>query len=178
MQIFKLSENPYDCATCYDDVRLRKGIVEMSQLLANAFPLETLKNAPKTQSGKNRGYSHYFHPVAVWTRLNINNFNWAKNHALGLCQEFTFRFNKRHFCQDFIEWCLINNPPLSNGGLSEQPQCFLAHPDCLVPNNPVAGYRNYYNKCKLSFTIRGKTVKANWTKRPIPDFIDLNKLNT
>jgi hypothetical protein len=93
-----------------------------------------------------------------------------------LCEEFEYRFGKKHFCEDFIRWAAMvgtNNPM----GQSEQPQCFLQHPDCMVAGNPVAGYRNYYNKCKLSFTIRGKIVKSTWTKRIIPDFINLNKLN-
>lgn len=176
MNIFRLHDDPKIAAKLYNDKHLIKIIVEISQVLANCFTKEQLEKAPKTQSGKVRKYSHYNHPISSWVRQFRGNTNWTVSHGLALCEEFEYRFGKKHFCEEFIKWVAFvgtNNPM----GLSEQPQCFLKHPDCIVPNNPVAGYRNYYNKCKLSFTIRGKTVKATWTKRNIPDFIDLHKLN-
>jgi hypothetical protein len=177
VNIFKLSNCPVESARFYQDIHIKKIIVETSQILANAYDLQILTLAPKTQSGQWRKHSYPFHPITKWAIKNISNFNWTLKHAVALCEEYKFRFNKPHFCESFINWCTDNNPNLSLEGLTEQPQCFLKHPDCMVKNDPVTGYRNYYNKCKLSFDFRGKIKYATWTNRDVPPFIDKTKLN-
>lgn len=70
--------------------------------------------------------------------------------------------------------------------VTEQPQCFKAFPQCIVAGDAVAGYRNYYNTAKLSYSRKvsrkdpekKRIIKNVWTKRDIPDFIDKVKYDS
>lgn len=181
MNIFRLSECPIEGAKFNQDLHVRKIIVEASQLLANCYSIDQLQNAPKTQLENIRKYSYYNHPLSKWMRESIDNFSWVLMHSMGLLNEFEHRFNKKHFCEEFIMWCLSNNPSYQlykeYQKKTEQPQCFSKYPHLIVKNNPVQGYINYYNGCKLQFKFPNKIVKATWTNREIPPFIDLDKLN-
>lgn len=176
MNLFRLDDNPYLAAKYNQDLHVRKIIVEAAQLLANCYSIEQLKDAPKTQSGNVRKYSHIHHPVSKWAKETNGNWQWTVYHAMYLCEEFYYRFGKEHFCRGFVFWCFNENlvpyniAEKENIHQTEQPQCFKQHPDCIVPGDPVAGYRNYYRTAKKTFDIRGKTVHATWTKRDIPEW--------
>lgn len=176
MNLFRLSADPKIAAVFNQDLHCVKIITEAVQLLSNCYPLEKLKEAPKTQKGNFRKYSHFNHPVAIWVRQNISNYNWCLAHFIALNEEFEYRFNKKHFCYSLIKWFENNRPELLDKPETEQPQCFKNYPECIVQNNPVRGYQNYYNKCKLKFDFGKKIVKAKWTKREIPEFVDKNEL--
>lgn len=175
MNIFVLDEDPCLAAYYYHDVHIRKMCTELSQVISNAYTLDELKKAPLTQKGGHRVWSYRNHPVCVWARQNLNNFEWALKHAVALSDEFQYRFNKIHFCSSFIFWCAANKPSLANLQKTEHPQCFKDYPSLITPGNPVEGYRKYYNADKLFFMKNGKIIKNVWTKRPIPFFIDLDK---
>ena len=152
------------------DLHVRKIMLEVTQLLANCYSLEELKSAPYTQNGTPRKHSHIHHPISKWVKQGSHNFIWTLGHAIALSDEFEYRFGKRHFCDSFVKWCAYNEFPIKNSVETEQPQCFKAYPNCIVPSNPVAGYRNYYNEAKQFFMVRDKVVKATWTKRDIPSW--------
>ena len=172
MNLFRLQLCPTLAAQDYQDLHVTKICLEACQLLANCFSPQKLESAPKTQAGTVRKHSHKHHPVSLHTKETSANYKWTVNHALALCAEFEFRFGKKHFCEEFIKWAAENEPDLvPEGGATEWPQCFKHHPDCIVPNDPVAGYRQYYRKAKMSFNIRGKVVAATWTKRSVPDYL-------
>jgi hypothetical protein len=102
----------------------------------------------------------------------MSNFQWTLIHLNELSKEWSYRFDKpRHFTQDFFDWCEKNLPDLSREDKTTQPQCFVkSFPECIVDGNPVAGYRNYYNKAKTQFQF-GKQIKyATWTKRDKPEW--------
>ncbi len=172
MNIFRLQLCPTLAAQDYQDLHVTKICLEACQLLANCFSPEKLESAPKTQAGTVRKHAHKHHPVSLHTKETKDNYLWALNHGLALCAEFEFRFGKKHFCEEFIKWAADNVPDLvPEGKETEWPQCFKHHPDCVVPNDPVAGYRKYYKKTKMVFVIRGKEVKAKWTKRGLPAYL-------
>ena len=174
MNLFILDLNPKTAAEYYQDLHINKIIIEGTQLLAAAYPLERLSqpDCPRTQKGTPRKHGHYNHPMTKWVRTNMTNFTWTLNHLENLYLERLFRFEKHHFSKDFIEWVQSNLPDLPNGQLSEHPQCFaVSYPECIVPGNPVLGYQNYYNKAKMEFKFGSKIVKAKWTRRKIPYFI-------
>lgn len=171
MNLFRLDNDPAQAARLNQDLHVRKIIVEASQLLANCYSVPQLQYAPKTQSGNVRSYSHIHHPISKWAKESYPNFIWTLAHAKELCREFNFRFGKDHFCHKFIDWCLgelPDNPPAMPQ--TEQPQCFKAYPECIVPGDPVAGYRNYYRVAKKTFDMRGKIAHATWTNREIPEW--------
>jgi len=49
-----------------------------------------------------KGY--YKHPCTVWVRENVDNLHWLVCHGLGLCQEYTRRYNKTHACQKELKY--------------------------------------------------------------------------
>ena len=104
MNIFVLDKDPRIAAQYHHDVHVRKMIVETCQLLANTLTPEELALAPKTQTGNIRKHSHHNHPCSVWARHSAFNRAWLWLLGANLCMEYAYRFNKQHFCADFINW--------------------------------------------------------------------------
>ncbi len=178
MNIFRLDNNPNIAATFYHDSHVRKICVEIAQILQTAYSLERLAapDCPRNQKGKPRGHGYKNHPICVWARLNLSNFAWVVKHGEALHQEFVFRFGKKHFSFSFIDWCLRNSPQIPVGVPTVQPQCFKNYPNLINPD-PVQGYRDYYNTDKLFFFQNGKKKFAKWSKRPIPNWINIDNLS-
>jgi hypothetical protein len=172
MNLFHLSSDPVEAAQLNQDIHVVKICLEACQLLANCFSPNQLQSAPLTQSGSVRKYSHVHHPISKYVKESMGNYEWALRHGIALCEEFEFRFGKKHFCEGFIRWAAQNKPELvKDGPFTEFPQCFKQFPSCYVAGNPVQGYRNYYKTAKKSFDMRGKIVEATWTGRTKPDFM-------
>lgn len=173
MNLFILDLDPIKAAEYYQDLHVNKIIIEGSQLLAAAYPLDRLskEDCPRTQKGTPRVHGHYNHPMSKWVRENTSNFAWTLKHIKALKEELKYRFGKDHFTQGFIEWCENNPPNVLKGDQTIHPQCFaVSFPQCIVPGDPVKGYQNYYNTAKQEFKFGKKIVKATWTKRSIPYF--------
>ena len=172
MNLFILDSDAEKAARLYQDLHVNKIVCEGSQMLATAYPLQRLAepDCPRTQKNTPRVHSYLKHPMTMWVNQCYSNFHWARQHILALSDEYTFRTGKTHFTLDFLLWCLKNDPSLPSGQQTIQPQCFSTYPECIVPNNPVEGYRNYYNKAKAVFNFRGKPVAASWTKRSVPEW--------
>ena len=164
MNIFYLSDDPVEATTFMVDAHAKGGkmICESAQLLANCYPLEVLSSTdcPRTFTGAIRKYSHYNHPVAIWTRESIENFKWLLKHAQALVAEREYRTNKGHFTSRFIDWVSANIPSLPVKSFTS-PR--LAMPDYCKLENPILSYRNYYNLEKRHL--------FRWTKRPTPIWI-------
>ena len=47
--------------------------------------------------------THQNHPCTRWATLSEANFEWLTAHALALCDEYTYRYGRRHKSQDVIE---------------------------------------------------------------------------
>lgn len=173
MNLFRLDNDPVKACEYYQDLHVNKIIIEGSQLVANCYPLERLKeeDCPRTQKGTPRVYGNYNHPLAKWVRENKSNFNWTIAHLEGLLKEKEHRFGpKKHFTEDFVKWAKQNPPDLKEEPESEYPQCFKTFAECIVPGDPVQGYQNYYNTAKREFAFGKTTKKATWTNRSIPYF--------
>lgn len=171
MNLFVLDKDYTQAAIYNQDLHVRKICVESAQILQNAYSLDKLKEAPKTQVGNSRSHSYFNHPVCVWARRNINNFHWALFHAAALHEEFEYRFGKKHFSSRFIEWAFKNEPELSSESFSDHPQCFGSFEHLIKPGNPIEGYRDYYRKAKMSFKFGNKIIPASWTKRNTPEWV-------
>ena len=93
---------------------------------------------------------------------SLNNYYWLCDLGIAICKEYTFRYGKKHKCEDVIEWCRNNPPALPIIGLTKQP---LAMPDdCKISNNPILSYRNYY--------IKEKKHLHSWKNRTTPYWIN------
>lgn len=158
LNIFVLSRNPVESAVAQVNKHVVKMPLETAQMLCAAYP-DGVAPYKKT---------HYNHPCTIWARECIENFDWLIQHGIALCEEYTFRYNRRHKCQDIIEWCRDNPPELPSLGSKT---CFaVAIADdqiCrLVPNfdslSVVNKYRMYY--------LYDKSRIAQWTNREPPEW--------
>ena len=177
MNIFYIDENPVQAAKAMVDKHVVKMILETAQILSTAHRVMDGEMAiEKSKSGRsvkrwklhdereNLLYkaTHINHPSAVWVRESIENYNWALEHLVALCAEYTHRYNKVHKC-----WCTLTfplgTPPwnLKEHGFTPPP-CAMPE-EYVVENNALQSYRNYYSK--------GKANLHAWKKRQPPDWL-------
>jgi hypothetical protein len=91
MNIFTTNICPIISARNLDDKRLIKMVLESAQLLSSAIFLN--RDIIYDDIYKP---THLKHPCTIWTALNRANWNWLFFHFQALCQEYTYRFNKKH----------------------------------------------------------------------------------
>ena len=90
----------------------------------------------------------------------IENYIWLCDLGLELCEEYTYRYGKRHKSQDIIEWCLINTPNIpTNGDITP---FALAMPDECKVGTAIDSYRAYY--------MLEKRNLASWKNRQTPEW--------
>ena len=154
MNIFVLDKDPKTCAVYHNDKHVVKMILETAQLLCGVHWVEG-GEAPYKLSHKN-------HPSAIWTRECVENYIWLCDLGLELCNEYTYRYGKRHKSQDIIEWCLLNVPNIPEKG--DTTPFALAMPDECKVGDAVASYRVYYMVEKRGF--------ANWKNREVPQWFN------
>jgi hypothetical protein len=160
MNIFVLDYDPKSCAQMHCDKHVVKMILETAQLLCGVHHMtnQETEHVPYKLSHKN-------HPCSIWTRECIENYVWLCDLGLELCEEYTYRYGKRHKSQEIIEWCLLNLPKIKENGTVTDFK--LAMPDeCKIDNNPILSYRKYYIDFKKDF--------AKWKNRDVPNWFRLS----
>jgi hypothetical protein len=160
MNIFVLDYDPKSCAQMHCDKHVVKMILETAQLLCGVHHMtnQETEHVPYKLSHKN-------HPCSIWARECIENYVWLCDLGLELCEEYTYRYGKKHKSQEIIEWCLLNIPKIKeNGSVTDFK---LAMPDeCKIDNNPILSYRKYYIDFKKDF--------AKWKNRDVPNWFTLS----
>lgn len=180
MNIFYLSANPIEAAKYHLDKHVVKMILESAQLLCTAHRIldgTPQKQQKLTRSGKSRlvtryvlsdcntdqilySATHINHPCAAWCRESINNYMWLYELFVALCDEYTFRYGKKHKT-DLLMRDVLRNAPVS---ISHTPFTTPAQamPEQYRHADPVVAYRQYYIGAKATF--------AKWTSRPVPSW--------
>ena len=153
MNIFYLDEDPKLCAQYHCDKHCVKMIVEQVQLLSTAHWM-TGGEAPHKKT-------HINHPSNKWVRESLSNYVWLCDMTMELCKEYTYRYGKTHKTQQHLEWCIVNLPNIEDKGFTEMPQ---AMPDECKRENPIDGYRNYYNV--------EKAYMCKWKNRITPEWFN------
>ena len=153
MNIFYLDEDPKLCAQYHCDKHVCKMVIEGVQLLCTAHWM-TGGEAPYKKT-------HVNHPSNKWVRESLSNYVWLCDMTMELCKEYTHRYGKRHKTQQHLEWCMVNLPNIEDKGFTEIPQ---AMPDECKRENPIDGYRNYYNV--------EKAYMCKWKNREIPEWFN------
>lgn len=158
MNIFFLDTDTRKIAEYHCDKHVVKMILETAQLLCGVHHVsESRYIIPYKLSHKN-------HPCSIWTRNSLSNYLYLCELGLDLCEEYTYRYGKRHKSQDVIEWCLIHKPNIPDIGFTEPAKTM---PDeYKVGYSIVQSYRNYYINAKSGF--------AKWTKRSVPEWFIQN----
>ena len=166
MNIFVLDHCPKKAAEYNCDKHVSKIVVEIAQMAANCFSLNTLKSAPPNFSGQPRKHSYFNHPVSKWMRETLGNLLWSIDHAFALESERIYRGYNPHFSMRFIQWVADN---FDKSIVPDGPQTEFAvaiasvmrcrqHP-MFNSLDPVAKYRLYYMYDKPFVT---------WTRREKP----------
>jgi hypothetical protein len=151
MNIFYLDGDPTKCAKYHNDKHVVKMILETAQLLCGVH-WTIGSEAPYKLSHKN-------HPCSIWVRSSLENYLWLCELGLELCQEYTYRYGKKHKSQQVIEWCIVNKPNIPDKPFNEPPK---AMPDEFKVGNVTQSYRNYYMGAKKDF--------CNWKNRETPNW--------
>jgi hypothetical protein len=151
MNIFFLDYDVKKCAQYHVDKHVVKMILETAQLLCGVhWVTESTYLIPYKLSHKN-------HPCAIWARESLSNYLYLCELGLELCEEYTYRYGKRHKSQNVIEWCLVYRPNIKDIGFTEPAK---AMPDEFKVKSVVQSYRNYYMGAKSGFAV--------WKNREIP----------
>jgi hypothetical protein len=149
MNIFFLDYDVKKCAEYHLDKHVVKMILESAQLLCSAHWVNG-GEAPYKLAHKN-------HPCSIWVRTSLSNYLYLCELGLELCNEYTYRYEKKHKSQEVIEWCLVNRPNIPDIGFTTPAR---AMPDEYKVEDVVESYRNYYMGEKSGFAV--------WKKREIP----------
>lgn len=179
MNIFVVDDNPVAAANMLCDKHVVKMVTESAQMLSTAHRmLDGVMEMRPSKSG-NRMVKywkleddreeilmkavHMSHPCTVWTMASASNYIWHYGHYKALSEEYTRRYGKKHgaFYNNNIGGRLQFIPrSISNTGSTPYAIAMKQYPECIIPNDPIQSYRNYYNVAKVSF--------AKWTNRQPP----------
>lgn len=153
MNIFFLDSDPKKCAQYHNNKHVVKMILETAQLLCGVHHLHGNKDdVPYKLSHKN-------HPCSIWVRSSYENYLWLCELGLELCNEYTYRYGKKHKSQLVIEWCVVNKPNIPDISFTEPPR---AMPDEFKVSDTTQSYRNYYMGPKRGFCVWSGREKPEW----------------
>lgn len=151
MNIFYLDDNPFTAASFQCDKHVVKMVLETAQMLCTAHHI---LGKPEENFYKK---THVNHPCSIWVRESIENYMWTFDHFLGLGQEYTRRYKKKHKSIEKLEYALRAIP----AGIekTDWTDPALAMPDEFKTNDPVESYRQYY---------KSKDIVMKWTGQDVP----------
>lgn len=101
MNIFCTSEDPVQSALWLDDKRVNKMILETTQLMSTAVRMCSKEELPPNIYK----ITHSQHPVSIWARVSIENFDWLFQHAKALA---TILKKNGTVHSSIITICLVN----------------------------------------------------------------------
>ena len=165
MNIFRLSNDAYECAEMHCDKHVVKMLLETAQMLSTAWRMTDSDSEYADKHGMYR-VAHKNHPSTVWVRNNVINYIWTRRLFDGLCKEYTHRYGKHHASERLRTAFYEDTPHFFLPSISSP----LPFPQCMpdqykVEGDPIAAYRGYYKGEKSYF--------AKWNKgRPSPAWWD------
>lgn len=188
MNIFVLDSSPVLAAQYQCDKHVVKMIVESAQMLSTAHRLLDGTQSEESRinkSGKTRnvkvwrlddseldaklyGVTHRGHPSTLWTMESLSNYIWHYQHFCALCDEYTFRYGKKHKTDEKLRFVLDDAPQ----NIKDVPQtrfrlAMKSQPQCINEDDPIGSYRAFYQ------TKQGR-FKMVWSKRGRPDWFVVN----
>ena len=189
MNIFALSKCPEESAEQMIDKHVVKMPTETCQMLHtnilymyyvsefNSEPsLKELKAFHKAIKSHLMKPAMLNHPSTIWARESLDNFNWLLAHGKALCEEYSFRYSKRHGSEirikDVHEYKeLLREHPYPMQELT--PVTIAMDDSYRIQNDDLEGwdfviesYRHYY--------LEGKWEFAQWKKDRRPDWFPAN----
>lgn len=172
MNLFVTSNCPQSCASFLDDKRLRKMVLETAQLLCTAVYHQVYAiKYPKLNNDSKRAFkqetglylpTHSNHPVNVWCRQNRSNYLWTLDHFSALLDEYKFRFDKTHACQELL-------PTLEYYAEFFHPSPMTEFVNCAKNSSKGLDFSHVYPvydayKLYLQERFKSDILKPKWTK--------------
>ena len=174
MNIFAIDKDPSVSAQSMCDKHIVKMILEAGQMLSTSHRyLDGELYYEMSKGAKPRKIKRWrltderedilwkatflHHPCTVWTFETSENYSWHQKHAKALCEEYTYRYGKRHSAENLIDKLEQLPYNIVKGKLT---RFAVAMPEEYKVEDAVESYRNYYNGAKSYF--------AKWTKRDVP----------
>jgi len=150
VNIFVLDRTPRVCARYHANQHVVKMVLESAQMLC------TVVNRTGGESPYKSTHSH--HPCTLWTGRSLANWQWLRQLALALNDEYRYRFGRTRDHRSATVVMGLTPPDIENLGLTEFAQ---AMPEQYrVPGDAVSAYRRFY--------IGEKSAFAKWTRRRMP----------
>lgn len=151
VNIFILEDDPVGSAKSQCDKHVVKMPLETAQMLCAHFEPGS---APYKRV-------HYNHPCTKWARESSSNYIWLLEHGIALCEEYTYRYDKRHKSQDVIEWC-SQNVALRDFPVDGLTKFAQAMNDKYKHQNAIQAYRNYYRGAKKDLLVYTRRAPPPW----------------
>jgi hypothetical protein len=159
MNIFFLHYDPKKCAKMHVNKHVIKMITEHVQILCSVHHICKQEN-PKYQFIPPYKLCHKNHPCNKWARHSLSNYKYLIELTRELCAEYTYRYEKVHKSQQFLDILEKNLPDIPDLGFTPPAQ---AMPDTYKEKDTVEAYKSYY--------IFEKHHLFAWKKREEPEFI-------
>ena len=170
MNIFFINDEPEVAAKQLCSRHIVKMPLESLQIL-NAVIVRhgaTENQQPLNKNGLPMKVTHSNHPSTLWAGNTKSNYKWLCRHAKAMCQEYTSRYNKRHFCEDGIDKLSKLDSMIPKGNL--QPFAIAINDEMKCRKLPefeslsaVEKYRAYYRIDKREICSWGKGwIQPEW----------------
>lgn len=156
MNIFYLHHLPIIAAKMHCDKHVVKMCLETAQILAAVHHIHGNDNVTYK-------LTHQNHPCVKWAAQSPTHYKWLQRLGEELCNEYRFRYDRDHKCEQYIKGEL-SDPPIA---LAAAPFFWCEPPKCM-PNeckrdSVVESYQEYYRQAKRAF--------ATWKVRQAPAFM-------
>ena len=161
MNLFILSLNPIECASMMMDKHVVKIILEAIQMLCSA---KRLLDPDDPICERLYKVAHKNHPVTIWVRSSLENYNWTLDLVDAMHKEWQYRYNHSKIHKSYvIALMLRENPPkdFSYSGLTAFAKAMPEEYKCI--EDPIEAYRQYYKS-------EEKRRIASWKKREKPEW--------
>ncbi len=121
------------------------------------------------------------HPRTIWARQSIANFHWLYQHGIALCEEYTYRYGKRHGSHDRILYGMRQRgdnyvfpvkglTPVSIAMADE----YRLDRDEYFEQNPNNTEWDFVNDSYKHYYLQGKWEFAEWRMDRRPDWFPTN----
>lgn len=107
MNIFVVSECPYESARMLPDKHIVKMPLECCQMISIIYSswYHNYGTIPKKDGNayQTKGGAFRNHPCTIWAAKTDENLAWLIAHGIGLCIEYTHRYGKTHSCENSLD---------------------------------------------------------------------------
>ena len=194
MNIFALSKNPVEAAQQMLDKHVVKMPTETCQMLhtnqlyfmfKETYGVEPSLGDLKSFHTQNESNlmkpAMLNHPSTIWARQSMHNTVWLIQHGLALCEEYTYRYGKKHgsyrrilevwdpYSTTEASWRKATPVTIAMDDMYrlDEKEYSQRNPNWVGWDFVIASYRHYY--------LEGKWRFAEWKKNRRPDWFPANQ---